>query len=128
MNRIATLRKERHLTQAQLADRLGVSRTLIVGYESEQVKLSTHRLEQLCQIFSVSADYLLGRTVTRDVDNMPQDHDIKRHIENVISEVMIGNGRFDGQPMSQGTKCAIVHSLKNSIELGAAMQKSDVGG
>ncbi len=127
MNRIATLRKEQHLTQAQLADRLGVSRTLIVGYESGQVKLSAHRLEQLCLIFSVSADYLLGRTAARDVDAV-QDHDVKKHIENVISEVMIGNGRFDGQPMSKSTKCAIVHSLKNSIELGAAMQKSDIGG
>lgn len=126
MNRIGLLRREQHLTQAQLAQRLGVSRTLIVGYESGQVMVPTQRLEQLSQLFNVSTDYLLNRTNNRDVNATHSCNDIKQRIESVISEVMISDGHsFDGRKMDEKTKNVIVSSLKNSIELGKVMQNSD---
>lgn len=126
MNRIGLLRREQHLTQAQLAQRLGVSRTLIVGYESGQVMVPTQRLEQLSQLFNVSTDYLLNRTNNRDVNATHSCNDIKQKIESVISEVMINDGHsFDGRMMDEKTKNVIVSSLKNSIELGKVMQNSD---
>lgn len=126
MNRIGLLRREQHLTQAQLAQRLGVSRTLIVGYESGQVMVPTQRLEQLSQLFNVSTDYLLNRTNNRDVNATHSCNDIKQRIESVISEVMINDGHsFDGRMMDEKTKNVLVSSLKNSIELGKVMQNSD---
>ena len=126
MNRIGLLRREQHLTQAQLAQRLGVSRTLIVGYESGQVMVPTQRLEQLSQLFNVSTDYLLNRTNNRAVNATHSCNDIKQKIESVISEVMISDGHsFDGRIMDEKTKNVLVSSLKNSIELGKVMQNSD---
>ena len=59
-NRIAELRKEKHLTIQQLADELGVANGTISRYEqgSREPKLSTW--EKLADIFNVSVSYITG--------------------------------------------------------------------
>ena len=54
------LREERKLTQKQLADALGLNQQDISRYENEQIDLSTDMIKKLCDVFGVSADYLLG--------------------------------------------------------------------
>ena len=60
-NRIRELRKNKSLSQAQLADRLGVTKQAISQMERGVRKPSVPMLEALCDIFNVSADYLLGK-------------------------------------------------------------------
>lgn len=57
---IAKLRKGRALTQSQLADRLGVSRSTIAEYERGRLHLNETTLIQLARLFGVSSDELLG--------------------------------------------------------------------
>ena len=64
MNRIKDLRDEREWTQAQLGKRVGVERTAISNYEREDRQLSAPAIHQFCDLFDVSADYLLGRSST----------------------------------------------------------------
>ncbi|KXG73829.1 helix-turn-helix domain-containing protein [Thermotalea metallivorans] len=68
--RLSILRKEKGLTQSQLAEVLGVSRGTIGMYEIDKRDPDTSTLEKLSNYFNVSVDYLLGRT---DIKN-PSDY------------------------------------------------------
>ena len=58
--RIRELRLEKGMTQAQLAEMLRTTQKYISKYETEYLDLSTAMIVELCKIFEVSADYLLG--------------------------------------------------------------------
>ena len=58
--RLRMLRKERKMSQQQVADALGITRTAYNKYESGVITPS-HKLRELMELFSVSADYLLGQ-------------------------------------------------------------------
>lgn len=58
--RIKELRAEHEMSQEQLAEQLNVRQITISKYEHEKLDLSTQTLIQLCRIFQVSADYILG--------------------------------------------------------------------
>jgi transcriptional regulator with XRE-family HTH domain len=62
MNRLKALRKERKLTQIQVAEAVGVEQTTYGKYELEQRAPSNEVLQKLADFFNVSTDYLLGRT------------------------------------------------------------------
>lgn len=66
MNRIKDLRTDADMKQADLAARLNIARSVISKYELNQVDLSTDTIRQLCEIFHVTADYLLGLSNVRD--------------------------------------------------------------
>lgn len=58
--RIRELREERNLTQAQLAEALGVSQKNVSKYELELLGLNTEIIVKLCRFFAVTSDYHLG--------------------------------------------------------------------
>lgn len=62
LRRLRQLRKERGVTQQQLADALNVSGSLISKYESSDVLPSNDILVRIAELFNVSTDYLLGRS------------------------------------------------------------------
>ena len=59
--RLATLRKMRRMTQQQVADELGVSRSTYTCYEVGNSMPTAANLCTLGDLFEVSLDYLLGR-------------------------------------------------------------------
>lgn len=54
------LREDADLTQRQVADILGTSQTMYARYERGANELPIHHLIALCNLYRVSADYLLG--------------------------------------------------------------------
>ena len=70
-NRIRELRKNKSLSQEQLADKLGVTKQAVSQMERGARKPSVTMLEALCDFFNVSTDYLLGKedVTIRLVDN-----------------------------------------------------------
>jgi transcriptional regulator with XRE-family HTH domain len=66
--RLKALRKDKNMTQVELARRLGLTKGSISGYEKASKLPSVEVLVQLCQIFEVSSDYLLGLTETFTVE------------------------------------------------------------
>lgn len=59
--RLTILRKDKGMSQADLARRLGVNRALISGYERGKFSPSEAQLMKLADVFGVTTDYLLGR-------------------------------------------------------------------
>lgn len=60
MNRLRELRKQHRLTQDELGQALGVQKAAICKYETGRVPLPNEALMQLCSMFNVTADYILG--------------------------------------------------------------------
>ena len=58
--RLAAIRKDRGLTQAQLGEMVGVSNRVIAYYETESGQPPGALLVDLCRALRVSADELLG--------------------------------------------------------------------
>jgi len=57
---IKKLRKKAHLTQEQLAEKIGVERVTIVRYETGIFKPSNKYLMMLANVFGCTTDYLNG--------------------------------------------------------------------
>lgn len=60
--RLKELRKEVKLTQDKLAKKLNIANTIISEYERGHYPISTATLYSLSNLFSISSDYLLGKT------------------------------------------------------------------
>ena len=63
MNRLKELRATSGITQDELGAKLGVQKAAICKYETGRVPIPSEMALTLCDIFGVSADYLLGRDV-----------------------------------------------------------------
>ena len=62
MNRIRELRRARGWQQADLAQKIAVTRQAVGRYETGERAPDLDTIDQLCTIFGVTADYLLGRS------------------------------------------------------------------
>lgn len=60
--RLKSLRKAKKVSQNDLADGLGVTRTQISDLENGKTTTSIERLVALADYFDVSLDYLVGRS------------------------------------------------------------------
>lgn len=68
--RLKDLRVERKLTLEQLADEVGISKSALGKYESDNGKdISPYSISLLADYYGVSADYLMGRTETKNHPN-----------------------------------------------------------
>ncbi len=63
--RLAALRKERQLTQVQLAEQLGVSQQAVTAYESGQRRVPISTLPPLAQALGVTVEELIGTPAQR---------------------------------------------------------------
>lgn len=90
-NRLKELRSQSRLTQAQLAERLGVTKSVVSFYELQERSPSPDVLVKLSQVFHVSTDYLLGidRNRTLDVSGLTDSQVIS--LQNIIAEYRKSN-------------------------------------
>jgi transcriptional regulator with XRE-family HTH domain len=67
-NRLKTLRLRENMTQAQLASKLGVTKSVISAYETGLRLPSYDILIHIAEIYNVSTDHLLGVQREREID------------------------------------------------------------
>ncbi|MFQ9047807.1 helix-turn-helix domain-containing protein [Pseudoruminococcus massiliensis] len=67
-NRLKTLRIKKKLTQQQLADLLGLTKSVISAYENGLRYPAYDVLIKISRIFKVSTDFLLGVEIKREID------------------------------------------------------------
>jgi transcriptional regulator with XRE-family HTH domain len=63
-SRLAAVRKARNVTQVQLAERLGITQSMLSKYERGDLRLHGAMLTRIAEILSVSTDELLGVKVS----------------------------------------------------------------
>lgn len=66
--RLKQLRKDKHLTQIQVAKRIGVTASMVSSYETDIRLPSYEVMLRIADVFGVSVDYLLGRQEKRFLD------------------------------------------------------------
>lgn len=64
--RLIALREKYNFSQTDIARQIGVTPALISAYENQERKPSLDKLVALADIFHVSTDYILGRSVKID--------------------------------------------------------------
>ena len=93
--RLKDLRDSQGLSQEAVADKIGVTRTAYVKYETGASK-PVRKLQELARLFNVTTDYLLGREsesaseMTREEQRLLTDYNSltaegKQTLQNVLS-------------------------------------------
>ena len=67
-NTLKTLRLRKNMTQAQLAQKLGLTKSVISAYETGLRLPSYDILIHIARIYNVSTDYLLGIEQKQEID------------------------------------------------------------
>ena len=67
-NVLKTLRSKENMTQAQLAQKLGLTKSVISAYETGLRMPSYDVLIHIAKIYNVSTDYLLGLDHKHEID------------------------------------------------------------
>ncbi|MGN0657027.1 MAG: helix-turn-helix domain-containing protein [Ruminiclostridium sp.] len=67
-NRLKTLRLRANLTQEQLANKLGLTKSVISAYETDLRLPSYDVLIHIAKIFNVTSDFLLGMEQKQEID------------------------------------------------------------
>lgn len=67
-HKLKSLRLQHKLTQAELAQKLGLTKSVVSAYETSLRLPSYDVLIHLAKIFNVSTDYLLGMENKREID------------------------------------------------------------
>ncbi len=92
--RIRKVREELGMTRNQLAEKAGISTSMLYYYEKEQKNPSAEVLARICEALDISADYILGLideekplSFIRLELTKPEEHeDIIEEIANVLKE------------------------------------------
>lgn len=76
--KLVRLRKREGLSQAEVSEKLDVSRQAVSRWESGEAKPSTDNLQTLCKLYYVSLDYLLNESEDESPVPTSADLDTKR--------------------------------------------------
>ena len=72
------LRNEKNMSQSELSDALGISKSSVNMYERGERQPNFETLELIADFFNVDIDYLLGRT--DKTTRIPLPHTIAAHL------------------------------------------------
>ena len=83
---LKSLRQERNLSQKELADKLGTSKSTIGMYEQGKRMPKSEKMSEIATFFSVSTDYLMGRasSTTSMTDAIMEKLGISKIVSNKI--------------------------------------------
>lgn len=80
-DRLRELRTQKHLTQEQVADKLGITRPAYTAYEAGKRQPDYSSLRQLADLYGVTTDYLLGQNDTPKWATEKDSLDLKEVLE-----------------------------------------------
>lgn len=89
--KLKSLRLAENLTQQQVAQRLGVTKTIIRSYENDLRQPSYDNLLKLANLFKVSTDWLLGNEKTQKYDFSGLTDEQANLVMGIIKEFEKGN-------------------------------------
>ena len=90
-NKLAELRKQKGLSQEELADKLNVSRQTISKWERGEASPDTDNLVELAKLYEISLDKLLGLKVEEQKEIKGESEEAKIKISN--SKIEINDGK-----------------------------------
>jgi len=113
--KLKQLRKEKDMTQQQIADLLKVGRPTVAGYETKGKQPDYDKLKILSKYFDVSIDYLLGNTDQRNIsidEKYKEVYDVEEAMEVILSQPGL---MLNGELLSDESKIILANSILNGI-------------
>lgn len=127
---IKKLRKEKGITQEQLAEYLGITSRAVSQWECDRTAPDISQLPALANIFEVSADVLLEIDVTQkekrieEIIKEANKHHEVGHMEDVLSTLRIGLQEFpNSYVLMENVVGCIAHMTKESKEKDSLLQE-----
>ena len=96
--KIRDLRKQKRMSQTELAKSAGVSQTTVTAWETGKAEPSSSAVAKLADIFNVTTDYLLGKPEMKK----ETDIDLDNALDNAVA--------YNGKPISDDDR-AMAKSL-----------------
>ncbi|WP_058303444.1 helix-turn-helix domain-containing protein [Gorillibacterium timonense] len=129
---LTDLRARMHITQDEMADRLGVKRARYNAWENNIAKPDLDMIGRLAEAHGVSVDYLLGRSseaapypqAEKHPISAKEERDIARDLEKMMNDLESNEAlAFHGEAMDEQTKELLRLSLENSMRLAKQLSK-----
>ena len=121
MNRLKELRKEKKLTQKELADKINVSKITVLRWENGERQIKPDKAQALADFFGVSIAHLLGY----EDNDFKNETDIKESVLDEALEklraikVLAESGESPNLvEFGIGTAIAAIENFKKEIEIG----------
>lgn len=131
--RLKELRKKHGLTQKLLADILLIDNSSISKYENDKAIPENELLQRIADFFSVSVDYLLGRSdisspkksTFDDLELNPKDKkDIEKIFNSTLESLENQEGlMLSGNPINDEDWELLKSAIQNGIEYAKKMNK-----
>lgn len=116
------LRVREKMSQAELADKLGVSKSTVGMYELGKREPDFETLEAIADLFNVDMNFLLGKVGS---ELSPKDErDIAKDLNRIMTEIKKGNNGplyYNGIEMDD----ASINLLQNAIEYALRKTKKE---
>ncbi|WP_413515835.1 helix-turn-helix domain-containing protein [Carnobacterium maltaromaticum] len=121
IHRLKNLRTERKWLQKDVAEKIGVGRTTYAMYEQGKREPDNATLQNIAELFEVSADYLLGRNNTEKKYyklNDIEKTDIAIQADKLLEGIETGDSlNFYGEPATEEQKERIRVALRTAMEM-----------
>ena len=111
--KIAELRKQNHMSQEELASRLGISRQSVSKWESGQSQPEIDKLLQLSELFHVSVDYLLKDSTLPSSEVLSSEKDVYEAEYQDAENIWEETAAQDADPRIQNWKETIQKTFFN---------------
>ena len=105
-NTIKELRRNKHITQKDLAKLMNVSQQTVGAWETGRAIPGSDTLGELADLFNVSTDYLLGRNTQSKADKV---HNMS--VDEALGTIM----SFEGQPVTDHDKKVMKDILESYL-------------
>ncbi|WP_243124838.1 helix-turn-helix domain-containing protein [Clostridium cuniculi] len=134
-DKIKDLRKDRNLTQVQLAKEIGIAQSTLGMIEKNRTPAGRKTLIKLADFFGVTVDYLLSDDIDNkeinidDVKNVKLSKRAEKDIEKALQQTLedLSNTQdglmFSGEPIDDETRELLKISLENSMRLAKQIAK-----
>ncbi|ADP35143.1 MULTISPECIES: helix-turn-helix domain-containing protein [Bacillus] len=122
-HKLKTLRKQRGLTQKELAEKLFLSQSSITRFEKDEILPTSETLSKIANYFDVSIDFLLDRPQPPQKKNSNLEKAFNEAIEELKDEetlLFMKNGDIDEE-----TAELIKKALKNGVRFVNEMKRKD---
>ncbi|MGH0867348.1 helix-turn-helix domain-containing protein [Bacillus toyonensis] len=120
--RLKKERERRKWSQKFVAEKIGITNTVLSNYERDYRDPDTTTLGKLADLYEISTDELLGRS---NKLSKKEERDIARDLEKTLEDLENSEDAlmFDGEPIDEHTKEMIRISLENSMRMAKQLAK-----
>lgn len=118
---LRSLRQSRGLTQAQLAESLGISASTIGMYEQGRREPDNATLAKICALLRVSTDCVLGFTPAEEQQAEREVHEVIDEFTQLLEKQQ--GLMFNGQPISEDDREKIAAAIRVAAAVAVSQQQ-----